>query len=63
MGTSLTEEHVSLIRRYASRAVICYDGDDAGIECSLQELYHCLKEQALKSMLRYFRTVWIRMNM
>lgn len=30
MGTSLTREHASLLRRNAEQAVICYDGDNAG---------------------------------
>jgi DNA primase len=30
MGTALTAEHATLLRRYAEEAVICYDGDDAG---------------------------------
>lgn len=34
MGTSLTEEHIQLIRRIANRAVICYDGDRAGTEAA-----------------------------
>ncbi|WP_099221501.1 DNA primase [Listeria costaricensis] len=34
MGTSLTEEHIELIRRVTNRAVICYDGDNAGIEAA-----------------------------
>jgi len=38
MGTSLTEEHVKLIRRHASRVVICYDGDDAGVNAAYKSL-------------------------
>ncbi|WP_163653089.1 DNA primase [Listeria sp. PSOL-1] len=34
MGTSLTEEHVALIRRITNCVVICYDGDQAGIEAA-----------------------------
>ncbi|AIS62687.1 DNA primase [Listeria ivanovii] len=34
MGTSLTEEHADLIKRLTSRAIICYDGDRAGIEAA-----------------------------
>lgn len=30
MGTALTEEHCSLLRRHADEVLICYDGDDAG---------------------------------
>lgn len=30
MGTSLSQEHVQLLRRYAREVIICYDGDDAG---------------------------------
>ncbi|WP_430534360.1 DNA primase [Listeria rocourtiae] len=36
MGTSLTEEHVQMIRRVTNRAVICYDSDRAGIEASFK---------------------------
>ncbi|MBC2019482.1 DNA primase [Listeria booriae] len=36
MGTSLTEEHVQMIRRVTNRAIICYDGDRAGIEASFK---------------------------
>lgn len=30
MGTALTEEHCSVLRRQAEEVVLCYDGDDAG---------------------------------
>lgn len=30
MGTSLTAEHASMLRRFAEEAIICYDGDNAG---------------------------------
>ncbi|WP_163581186.1 DNA primase [Gracilibacillus saliphilus] len=30
LGTSLTESHASLLRRYVDTVLICYDGDDAG---------------------------------
>jgi len=36
MGTSLTPGQASLIRRFASRVVVCYDGDDAGRNASLR---------------------------
>jgi len=38
MGTALTEEHVKLIKRHATRVVICYDGDDAGINAAYKSL-------------------------
>ncbi|WP_053367170.1 DNA primase [Bacillus sp. FJAT-27245] len=34
MGTSLTQEHISLIRRNAQVVTICYDSDNAGIEAA-----------------------------
>lgn len=34
MGTSLTEEHITLIRRNAQSIIICYDSDNAGIEAA-----------------------------
>lgn len=30
MGTSLTDEQVQVIQRFANEVVVCYDGDDAG---------------------------------
>ncbi|SFL81569.1 DNA primase [Gracilibacillus orientalis] len=30
LGTSLTESHTSLLRRYVDTVLLCYDGDDAG---------------------------------
>ncbi|WP_409289329.1 DNA primase [Peribacillus sp. SCS-37] len=34
MGTSLTEEHISLLRRNTDAAVICFDSDPAGLEAA-----------------------------
>ncbi|MGJ7921401.1 DNA primase [Neobacillus sp. LXY-4] len=34
MGTSLTEEHVEILRRDCQTVTICYDADHAGIEAS-----------------------------
>ncbi|MBC1920639.1 DNA primase [Listeria grayi] len=34
MGTSLTTEHIGLIRKITNQIVICYDGDSAGIEAA-----------------------------
>lgn len=34
MGTALTQEHVQAIRKLTKRVVLCFDGDQAGIEAS-----------------------------
>ncbi len=31
LGTAFTDEHAAMLRKYAKRAVLCYDGDKAGI--------------------------------
>ncbi|WP_059171167.1 DNA primase [Bacillus sp. FJAT-27445] len=36
MGTSLTQEHISLIRRNTQFVTICYDSDNAGIEAAFR---------------------------
>ncbi|WP_077618837.1 DNA primase [Bacillus sinesaloumensis] len=36
MGTSLTDEHVKIIRRNVESVVICYDSDNAGLEAALR---------------------------
>ncbi|MSR77329.1 MAG: DNA primase [Candidatus Omnitrophica bacterium] len=38
LGTSLTEEHVQLLKRFADEAVVIYDGDKAGQAASLRGL-------------------------
>ncbi|MFT9596261.1 DNA primase [Mesobacillus sp.] len=36
MGTSLTEEHISLLKRNVQGVTICYDSDKAGIEAAFR---------------------------
>ncbi|RMG68804.1 MAG: DNA primase [Calditrichaeota bacterium] len=35
-GTALTEQHAQLMRRYASRVVLCYDSDTAGVKAAIR---------------------------
>lgn len=44
LGTSLTESHVQLLRRFAEEAVVVYDGDKAGESASLRGLEVFLEE-------------------
>lgn len=34
LGTAFTEEHARTLRKYAKKAILCYDGDNAGIKAS-----------------------------
>ena len=34
LGTAFTDEHANILRKYAKKAVLCYDGDSAGIKAS-----------------------------
>ena len=34
LGTAFTDEHAQMLRKYAKRAILCYDGDRAGIKAS-----------------------------
>ena len=34
MGTSLTSQHIRMMKRFAQEVVICFDGDDAGWEAA-----------------------------
>jgi DNA primase len=43
-GTSLTQEHVKLIRRFTSNLTVIYDGDNAGIEAARKATRLCLEE-------------------
>lgn len=44
LGTALTREQASLLKRYAKRMIVVFDGDDAGAEASLRALEICLEE-------------------
>lgn len=46
MGTSLTEQQVSLIARYTKRVVLWMDGDRAGIQASLRNA-HLLRSKGI----------------
>lgn len=34
LGTAFTEDHARLLKKYATRTVLCFDGDNAGIKAS-----------------------------
>ncbi len=34
LGTAFTDNHAKMLRKYAKRAILCYDGDAAGIKAS-----------------------------
>lgn len=34
LGTAFTDEHAATLRKYAKKAILCYDGDNAGIKAS-----------------------------
>ncbi|MBE6039195.1 MAG: DNA primase [Anaerofustis stercorihominis] len=36
LGTSLSESHAKLLKRYTNDVVLCYDGDNAGINAALR---------------------------
>jgi len=38
MGTALTPEHASLIRKYAKQVIVCYDGDQAGQSAAFKSI-------------------------
>lgn len=38
LGTGLTKNHISLLKKYTNNVIICYDGDKAGIEASIKAI-------------------------
>ncbi len=47
LGTSLTTDHASLLKKYAREVVLAFDGDEAGINATLRSI-HVLESQGLK---------------
>ncbi|MCZ6675646.1 MAG: DNA primase, partial [Candidatus Poribacteria bacterium] len=44
LGTSFSESHASIVKRFAEEAVILYDSDPAGFQATLRGLHLLLKE-------------------
>lgn len=50
LGTSLTPEQVSIIKRYADEVIICYDNDSAGIKATDRAISLFLNSSADKEL-------------
>lgn len=46
LGTAFTEDHARTLAKYAKRAILCYDGDQAGIKAS-EKTYRILAQAGL----------------
>jgi DNA primase len=51
LGTALTEEHVKILKRYANRIVLVFDGDRAGVQAARRSLGIALAASAEPSVL------------
>ena len=47
LGTAFTEDHARTLAKYARRAILCYDGDAAGIKAS-EKTYRILAQAGLE---------------
>ncbi len=47
LGTAFTDEHANMLRKYAKRAILCYDGDNAGIKAS-EKTYRKLAQAGME---------------
>lgn len=50
LGTAFTDEHAHLLRKYARKAILCYDGDAAGIKAS-EKTYRKLAQAGMQVFL------------
>ncbi len=46
LGTAFTDEHAAILRKYAKKAILCYDSDNAGIKAS-EKTYRKLAQAGL----------------
>ncbi|MFH1383983.1 MAG: DNA primase [Candidatus Omnitrophota bacterium] len=44
LGTALTRDHVRILKRYAEKAIMIFDGDSAGLNASLRSINAFLEE-------------------
>lgn len=47
LGTAFTDEHATILRKYAKKAILCYDSDNAGIKAS-EKTYRKLAQAGLE---------------
>ncbi len=47
LGTAFTDDHAKMLRKYAKRAILCYDGDNAGIKAS-EKTYRKLAQAGME---------------
>lgn len=47
LGTAFTDEHALILRKYAKKAILCYDSDNAGIKAS-EKTYRKLAQAGLE---------------
>lgn len=50
LGTAFTDEHAKALRKYAKKAILCYDGDNAGIKAS-EKTYRKLAATGMEVMM------------
>ncbi len=61
MGTQLSDEHITFIRKLTSNITLMFDGDFAGSEATLKTGQNLL-QQELMYLLYNCHLAWIRMN-
>ena len=45
MGTALTEKHIKILKKITNNIILCYDGDEAGLEATIRSLELLEKEK------------------
>lgn len=45
LGTALTSDHVRLLRRYADKVILVFDGDSAGVQAAIRSIDIVLEEE------------------
>lgn len=50
LGTAFTDEHAVILRKYAKKAILCYDSDNAGIKAS-EKTYRKLAQAGLEVLM------------
>ncbi len=53
LGTSLTKEHINIIKKYDKSPVFCMDGDEAGKKAAYRVLNICLEELEIGFLPRF----------
>ena len=62
MGTAISDEHITVLKKLTSHITLMFDGDFAGQEATIKTGQHLLLQQGFNVLLFNYLKIWIQMS-